>query len=98
MEPITKKQSDYLVKLGHKENQPKTKEEASKLINKLKTIQMATQIQGKGKLHHIVEADIDTMIDEVIFAYAKVLKKCTEAGICEPAAVGMILNNVMSKL
>lgn len=98
MEPITPKQSTFLVKLGRKENQPKSKEEASKLISKLMTIKKAKEAQTKVKLFNFEEAGINKQVDESIFVYLKVLLKCTELDIYEPPVIGMIYNQTMGKL
>jgi len=98
MQPISKAQSDFLTSLGRTENQPKSKEEASKLINKLLIKEKAIKLKEKVKLFNFEVPDIDKIIDENLYVYCKTLIRCVELDITEPPVIGMIYNTTVAKL
>jgi len=98
MQPITKPQSDLLAKLGRTEGQPKSKEEASNLINKLLTVERANRLRDKVQLLNFEEIGVDKQVEESVYVYCKVLLKCVQLEIYEPPVIGMIYNQTMAKL
>ena len=98
MQPISKAQSDFLTSLGRTENQPKSKEEASKLISKLLLKEKAIKLKQKVKLFNFEVPDVEKTADEALYVYCKVLIKCVDLDITDPPVIGMIYNQTMAKL
>lgn len=90
-ERASEAQLKFLQDLGFKGKPPFSKTDASKEINKLKTIQQAKALAGK--VNYKPTDDELKKLDKIIGMYATCLTKCIDVDITEGAVIGMILNN-----
>lgn len=84
-------QLKFITDLGFKGKPPFSKNDASKLINKLKTIQQANAL--RDKVNYTPSDNDMKALEKIIGMYTTCLIKCVDVDITEGAVIGMILNN-----
>ncbi len=84
-------QLKFINDLGYKGKPPFSKNDASKLINKLKTIEQANAL--REKVNYTSTDEELKSLEKIIGMYTTCLIKCVDVDITEGAVIGMILNN-----
>lgn len=91
VEKASQSQLKFIHDLGYVGKQPFSKSDASKLINKLKTIEQANAL--RDKVNYTPSDNDMKALEKIIGMYTTCLIKCVDVDITEGAVIGMILNN-----